>query len=44
MTARFVKSILLVLFLVTASCQQKPEKKTEKLAREQMTRVRGLPL
>ena len=41
MKVRFVKFILLVLLLLTASCQQKFEKKAEKFAREQMTQVIG---
>lgn len=41
MKARFVKFILLVLLLLTTSCQEKPEKKAEKLAREQMIWVMG---
>src|SRR5215216_2876618 len=41
MKTRFVKSILLVLLFLTAACQLKAEKKAERLAREQMTRVMG---
>jgi hypothetical protein len=41
MKARFVIFILLVLLLLTTSCQPKPEKKAEKLAREQMILVMG---
>ena len=41
MKARFVKFILLVLLLLTTSCQSKSEKKAEKLAREQMIQVMG---
>src|SRR5688572_4149013 len=41
MKARFVNFILLVLLLLTASCQPKPEKRAEKVAREQMTQVMG---
>ena len=41
MKARFVKFIIVVLLLLTTSCHPRPEKKAEKLAREQMTRVMG---
>jgi hypothetical protein len=41
MKARVIKFTLLILLLLTTSCQPKPEKKAEKLAREQMTRVMG---
>ena len=41
MKAQFVKFILLVLLLLTTSCQSKSEKKAEKVAREQMIQVMG---
>ena len=41
MKTRFVKLITIVFLLLTTSCQAKPEKKAEQLAREQMTRVIG---
>jgi len=41
MKTRFVKFPLLVLLLLTTSCQPKPEKKAENLAREQMLGVMG---
>ena len=41
MKARVIKFILLILLLLTTSCQPKPEKKAEKLAREQMIGVMG---
>ena len=41
MKIRFVRFILLVLLLPTASCQPKLEIKAEKVAREQMTYVMG---
>ena len=41
MKARFVRFILLVLLLLTASCQPKLELKAEKIARERMTDVMG---
>jgi len=41
MKTRFVRSSLLIFLLLTASCQPKPEKKAEKVARDQMIRVMG---
>jgi uncharacterized protein YgiM (DUF1202 family) len=41
MKTRFVKLITLVFLLLTASCQPKPEKKAEQVAREQMIGVMG---
>ena len=41
MKVRFVKFILVVLLALTTSCQLKPQKKAENIAREQMTRVIG---
>jgi hypothetical protein len=41
MRARFVGCILLVLLVLTTSCQSNSEKKAENLAREQMIRVMG---
>ena len=39
---RSIRFILLILFLLTAACQEKPEKKAEQFAREQMIRTIGL--
>jgi hypothetical protein len=41
MKVRFLKFVLLVLLLLTTSCQLKLEEKAEKLAREQMLGVMG---
>ena len=38
----FIKFIPLVILLLITACQEKPEKKAEQLAREQMTRTIGL--
>jgi hypothetical protein len=41
MNTRLGRTILLIFLLLTTSCQTKPEKKAEKLAREQMALVMG---